>query len=83
MGKRWDDPEYVSELLATEDAPERVKFWRSPVFGEKFSDIPAFLLPRLAELVQLPHLRDLRLSLDRTALNSPNGNGAATANGGR
>jgi hypothetical protein len=31
-------------------APELIKFWRSPVFGEKFSDIPAFLLPRLAEM---------------------------------
>ena len=50
MGKRWNDPDYVSELLATEGVPERVKFWRSPVFGEKFHNVPAFLLPRLAEI---------------------------------
>jgi hypothetical protein len=30
--------------------PELIKFWRSPVFREKFSDVPAFLLPRLAEM---------------------------------
>lgn len=50
MGKRWNDPGYLSELLATEDAPEVVKFWRSPVFNEKFYDVPAFLIPRLAEM---------------------------------
>jgi hypothetical protein len=50
VGKRWNDPEYVSELLAREGAPERVQFWRSPVFGEKFHNVPAFLLPRLAEM---------------------------------
>ncbi len=43
MGKRWNDPDYLSELLAAEDAHERVKFWRSPVFGEKFQNVPAFL----------------------------------------
>ena len=27
-----------------------VGFWRTPVFGEKLSGVPAFLLPRLAEM---------------------------------
>jgi hypothetical protein len=31
-------------------APQLIKFWRSPVFREKFSNVPAFLLPRLAEM---------------------------------
>ncbi len=47
MGKRWNKPDYLAELAKAEDAPETIKFWRSPVFGEKFYDVPAFLL-RLA-----------------------------------
>ncbi len=50
MGKRWNNPDYLAELLEAEGAPELVKFWRSPVFGEKFYDVPAFLLPRLGEM---------------------------------
>jgi len=50
VGKRWNDPDYLPELLATEDAPDVVKFWRSPVFREKFYNVPAFLIPRLAEM---------------------------------
>ncbi len=50
MGKRRDNPDYLSGLLEAEDAPELVKFWRSPVFREKFHNVPAFLLPRLAEM---------------------------------
>jgi hypothetical protein len=50
MGKRWDKPDYLAELAEAEDAPELIKFWRSPVFREKFCDVPAFLLPRLAEM---------------------------------
>ena len=50
MGKRWNNADFLSELLEAEDAPERIKFWRSPVFREKFHNVPAFLLPRLAEM---------------------------------
>ena len=50
MGKRWNKPDYLVELLEAEDAPELIKFWRSPVYREKFYDVPAFLLPRLAEV---------------------------------
>lgn len=50
MGKRWTNPDYLAELAAAEGAPERVEFWRSPVFGEKFHDVPVFLLPRLGEM---------------------------------
>jgi hypothetical protein len=38
---RWADDE---------DAPELVKAWRSPVFNQKFQQVPVFLLPRLAEM---------------------------------
>jgi hypothetical protein len=48
--KRWNKPDYLAELLEAEDAPDVIKFWRSPVFGEKFYNVPAFLLPRLAEM---------------------------------
>jgi len=27
-----------------------IKFWRSPVFGEKFYNVPTFLLPRVTEM---------------------------------
>jgi hypothetical protein len=50
VGKRWNDPKYLAELREAEGGPERIKFWRSPVFGEKFYNVPAFLLPRLSEL---------------------------------
>ena len=30
MGKRWNKPDYLIELLEAEDAPELIKFWRSP-----------------------------------------------------
>ena len=50
MGKRWANPDYLAELAEAEGAPELIRFWRSPVFREKFHDVPAFLLPRLAEL---------------------------------
>ena len=30
--------------------PELIKFWRSPVFREKFSNVPVFLLPRFTEM---------------------------------
>ena len=50
MGKRWNKPDYRVELLEAENAPELIKFWRSPVFGEKFYNVPAFLPPRLAEM---------------------------------
>lgn len=50
MGKRWNNPDLLAELAETEGTPELVKFWRSPVFGEKFWNVPAFLLPRLSEM---------------------------------
>ena len=56
MGKRWNNPALLAELAETECAPELIKFWRSPVFGEKFSDVPAFLLSRLAEMATDPTL---------------------------
>ena len=50
MGKRWNDPDYLAELAEAEDGPDVVKFWRSPVFKQKLYNVPAFLLPRLAEM---------------------------------
>jgi hypothetical protein len=44
---------YVRMIEGTpsgEGAPELIKSWRSPVFRERFSDVSAFLLPRLAEM---------------------------------
>src|SRR5215510_5450149 len=49
-GKRWSKPDHLAELLEAEDAPELIKFWRSPVFGEKFYKVPTFLLPRVTEM---------------------------------
>src|SRR4051794_5619129 len=37
MGKRWNNPALLAELAETEGAPELVKFWWSPVFGERCS----------------------------------------------
>ena len=50
MGKRWNNPDYLAELSETEGSPELIKFWRSPVFREKFYNVPAFLVPCLSEL---------------------------------
>ena len=50
MGKRWSNPDFLAELAESGGTPELVKFWRSPVFREKFSDVPAFLLPRFTEM---------------------------------
>jgi hypothetical protein len=50
MGKRWKNPDSHAELAEAGGAKELVKFWRSPVFSEKFSDVPAFLLPRFREM---------------------------------
>ena len=50
MGKRWNNPDFLAELAEAGGAPELVKSWRSPVFGEKFSNVPAFLLPRFTEM---------------------------------
>jgi hypothetical protein len=50
MGKRRADPDYLAGRAEAEGAPELIKFWRSPVFREKLYDVPAFLLPRLAEM---------------------------------
>jgi hypothetical protein len=47
MGKRWNNPDFSAEVAGSGGTLE---FWRSPVFGEKFSNVPAFLLPRLTEL---------------------------------
>jgi hypothetical protein len=44
------DPGDLPERAGAEGAPELIRSWRSPVFREKFSDVPAFLLPRLAEM---------------------------------
>ena len=67
VGKRWNNPYYLAELLEAEDAPELIKFWRSPVFREKFYDVPAFLLPRLAEMAtEVPNtLTGLRIYNER------------------
>lgn len=50
VGKRWNDPDYLSELAQADGAPELIKFWRSPVFKEKFYNVPAFMLPRLSAM---------------------------------
>jgi hypothetical protein len=50
MGKRWNNPDFLVGLAETGGTPELVKFWRSPVFREKFSDVPVFLLPRFTEM---------------------------------
>jgi hypothetical protein len=65
--KRWNKPDYLAELLEAEDAPELIKFWRSPIFGEKFSNVPAFLLPRLTEMAtEFPDLHTgLRIYYER------------------
>ena len=50
MGKRWNNPDYLSELAQAEGIPELIKFWRTPVFREKLYNVPAFMLPRLSEM---------------------------------
>jgi xanthine/CO dehydrogenase XdhC/CoxF family maturation factor len=50
MGKRWNNPDFLAGLAEAGGTPELVKFWRSPVVREKFSDVPAFLLPRFTEM---------------------------------
>jgi hypothetical protein len=50
VGKRWTGPGDLPERAEAEGVPELVKFWRSPVFREKFHNVPAFLLPRLTEM---------------------------------
>jgi hypothetical protein len=50
VGKRWNDPDYLLELAEADGLPERIPFWRSPVFRIKLQRVPAFLVPRLAEL---------------------------------
>lgn len=49
MGKRWAGPGDLPGQAEAEGVPELIKFWRSPVFREKFHNVPAFLLPRLTE----------------------------------
>jgi hypothetical protein len=50
MGKRWSDPGFLAELAEAEGPRALIRFWRSPVFGEKFRNVPVFLLPRLSEM---------------------------------
>jgi hypothetical protein len=50
MGKRWNNPDFLAGLAEAGVTPELVKFWRSPVFRQKFSDVPAFLVPRFTEM---------------------------------
>jgi hypothetical protein len=50
MGKRWNNPDFLTELTETEGASGLIKFWRSPVFAEKFENVPVFLLPRLTKM---------------------------------
>src|SRR5215467_4148086 len=52
VGKRWNELEYVSELLEPDDGPDLIEFWRSPVFRLKFYNVPTFLLPRLSEMAE-------------------------------
>jgi len=52
VGKRWNSSDYVSELVETEDGPDLIEFWRSPVFRLKFYNVPTFLLPRLSEMAE-------------------------------
>jgi hypothetical protein len=50
VGKGWNSPDYLLELSETEGAPDVIHFWRTPVFRIKLQRVPAFLLPRLAEM---------------------------------
>jgi hypothetical protein len=50
VGKRRAGPGDPPERAEAEGVPELIKFWRSPVFREKFHNVPAFLLPRLTEM---------------------------------
>jgi len=50
VGRRWNNPDYLAELAEADRAPELIKFWRAPVFREKFYNVPVFLLPRLSQL---------------------------------
>jgi hypothetical protein len=59
VGKRWNDPEYLSELAQAEGSPRLIKFWRSPVFREKFRNVPAVLLARLSEMASEVPVTDL------------------------
>jgi hypothetical protein len=59
VGKRWNNPEYLSKLTQTEGSPRLIKFWRSPVFREKFRNVPAVLLPRLSEMASEVPVTDL------------------------
>jgi hypothetical protein len=52
VGKRWNNPDYISELLGAEGGPDLIEFWRSPVFRLKFYNVPTFLLPRLSEMAE-------------------------------
>ena len=44
------NPDDLFEPAQAGAVPELIKFWRSPVYREKFYNVPAFLLPRLAEM---------------------------------
>jgi hypothetical protein len=63
MGKRWNNPDLLAEQAEEEGAPEVVRFWQSPVFGERFCDVPAFLLPRLAKMATEVPNTDLGLRI--------------------
>jgi hypothetical protein len=59
VATRWNNPDYLLELADTEGAPEVIPFWRTPVFKIKLYRVPAFLLPRLAEMAQEVPATDL------------------------
>ena len=50
MGKRRASEGDLPEQAETEGVPDVIHFWRTPVFGIKLQRVPAFLLPRLAEM---------------------------------
>jgi len=50
VGKRRASEGDLPEQAETEGVPDVIHFWRTPVFGIKLQRVPAFLLPRLAEM---------------------------------
>jgi hypothetical protein len=53
------DSDYLSESTEQSGSAELIKFWRSPVFREKFHNVPAVLLPRLSEMATEVPVTDL------------------------
>jgi len=62
------DPDALAGLAETEGVPDVLYLWRTPVFGIKLERVPAFLVPRLAEMASEVPATDLgrRIYYERT-----------------